>query len=139
MTTPAPRFALTPLHRLRPHERIDPKRVERLSEQIRHDATVRNPVVVDEATHVILDGHHRYHALDRLNCKLVPCHLIDYMDPTVRVERWDNGRPMDKKQLLEHGLEGTLLPAKTTRHRTLNELPPHPTPLKELRPEEDAR
>lgn len=136
MTTPAPRISLIPIHRLRPHEQIDHERVEQLSEQIRNDKTVNQPVVVDEATNVILDGHHRYHALDRLGCTLVPCHLVDYMDPTIRVERWDNGRPMDKKQLLQHGLNGTLLPAKTTRHRTLNDLPPHPTPLKQLRPNE---
>lgn len=136
MTAP-PRFALVQLDQLRPHEEVDPDRVKRLSEEIREDGTIHSPVIADEATSVILDGHHRYRALRELGCQMVPCHLVDYMDPMIRVEAWDDGRPIDKGALIKRGLSGDLLPAKTTRHRTLKGLPAKPTPLERLRPRED--
>ncbi len=133
MTTP-PRFALVPRRRLHPHEETDPARVKRLSEAIREDAMIYNPVIVDEGTRVILDGHHRFHALGELGCRLIPCHLVDYLDPMIRVEGWENGEPLDKHALLEKGLSGELLPVKTTRHRTLRDIPQKATPLAKLRP-----
>lgn len=138
MTAP-PRFALVQLDRLLPHEEIDPDRVKRLSKEIREDEMIYSPVIVDESTNVILDGHHRFHALRELGCRLAPCHLVDYMDPMIRVEAWEDGRPIDKPLLIKRGLSGDLLPAKTTRHRTLKSLPSKPTPIAHLRPREERR
>lgn len=123
---------------LRPHEEIDPDSVRKLAEQIREDGVVQSPVVVDAGTRVILDGHHRYAAMDRLGCQLAPCHLVDYGDPSIRVERWDDGSPMDKDELIARALSGDLYPRKTSRHRRLAALPPRPTPLDELRPREGS-
>lgn len=135
MTARASRFSLVPRQRLRPHEETDAERVKRLADQVREDGALRQPVVVDQGTHVILDGHHRHAALGRLGCRLIPCYLVDYADPTIRVERWEDGRPMDKSEILAHGLSGELLDRKTSRHRTLNELPRRETALAAMRPE----
>lgn len=138
MTPGAPRFALVPLRGLRPHEETDPKTVAELADRIETDGCLQTPVVVDQGSRVILDGHHRYRALERLGCRLAACHLVDYMDPSIQVDRWDDGRPMDKQALIGHALSGELYPIKTSRHRRLARLPNDPTPLAWLHPEEDA-
>lgn len=132
MTSPAPTFALLRPSVLRPHEHVDDDGVERLSKQLVSDGEIQRPVVVDEATHVILDGHHRFAALQRLGCRLVPCHLVDYNDPAIRVVRWDDGAPMDKRELVARAMAGELYPIKTSRHTTLRRLPNRATPLSVL-------
>lgn len=127
------RFALVPRASLRPHEHVDEDRVKRLAGRIREDGALRHPVVVDEGARVILDGHHRHAALGELGCALAPCYLVDYMDPTIQVQRWEDGRPMDKREIVAHALDGDLLPRKTSRHRTLGELPERVTPVHALR------
>ncbi len=136
MTAGSSRFSLLPLRWLRPHEEVDDERVKRLTDEIRADGRIYSPVIVDEGTRVLLDGHHRYGALKRLGCTLAPCHLVDYSDPAIRVEHWDDGRPMDKQALIRHAMAGELYPKKTSRHRRLAKLPERPTPIDELRPGE---
>lgn len=139
MTPGSPRFALVPADQLRPHEEVEPAAVKRLAEEIKGDGVVQSPVVVDAGSKVILDGHHRFAALDRLGCKLVPCHLVDYADPSIRVERWSDGRPMSKDELVARALTGELYPQKTSRHQRLAALPDDPTDLRKLRPREGER
>lgn len=139
MTAASSRFALVPLRWLRPHEEVDDEDVKRLTDQIVSDGAIYSPVTVDEGTRVILDGHHRYAALSQLGCELAPCHLVDYTDPKIQVERWEDGRPMDKPTLVSRALAGDLYPHKTSRHRSLAALPDRATPLDHCRPEGRTR
>lgn len=139
MTAGSARFSLVPLSKLRPHEEIDGDDVKRLADRIEEDGVVQNPVIVDEGTKVILDGHHRFSALERLECSLVPCHLVDYTDPSIQVERWDDGTPMAKVELVARALSGDLYPLKTSRHERMATLPARPTPLERLRPRRAGR
>jgi len=132
------RYVIVPRRTLTPHEETDPEDVKQLEHQLREDGYVARPVTVDDGSGVILDGHHRYEALSRLGCELIPCHMIDYADPGVRVEAWSDGRRMQKQELVSRALRGELYPVKTSRHRTLNRLPNHPTELDRLRRGEDA-
>lgn len=132
LTATAPRFELLTREKLRPHEKVDEDAVEKLAAQLRAEGALMRPVVVDAATRVILDGHHRFAALSRLGARLIPCHLVDYNDPAIRVERWDDGSPMDKRELIGRALSGDLLPIKTSKHTTLRRLPNRLTPLTKL-------
>jgi len=49
---------------------------------------LRHPLIADQSTGVILDGTHRLAALKALDCRLVPCALVEYNDPRILVERW---------------------------------------------------
>ena len=134
MSGAAVEFRLLPLSSLKPHEATDPDHVAELADRIAEDGVIFKPIVVDRGTRVVLDGHHRHGALSALACRLAPCHVVDYNDPGIRVERWEDGTPMDKDELIDHALTGELMPIKTSRHRTLRALPPEPTRLTELRP-----
>jgi ParB-like chromosome segregation protein Spo0J len=133
LTGSSPRYHLLAVDRLTPHEEVDLDDVKQLVQRIREDGEVREPVLVDRSTEVILDGHHRFHALQRLGCRLIPCFLVDYLEPTIVVERWGTRELMGKHELLQQALAGERYPIKTSQHRTLFPLPERPTSIAELR------
>lgn len=134
LTGPVPRFSLIPARWLVRHEQVDDEHVDRLATRIEAEGALFKPIVADEGSYVVLDGHHRFAALVRLGCRLAPCHLVDYNDPAIQVEHWENGAPMSKIDLVSNALNGQLYPIKTSRHRTLREMPAQPTPLRRLHP-----
>jgi hypothetical protein len=73
---------------LKPHEEVIEEAVKKLTDEIRRDGVVRDPLIVDEASRVILDGTHRFTALKRLGCRFIPCCLLDYMNPQISVGSW---------------------------------------------------
>jgi hypothetical protein len=73
---------------LRPHEEVIEDVVAKLAEAIRRDGVVRDPLIVDQEDHIVLDGMHRFSALKRLNCRFAPCCLLDYMSPQITVGSW---------------------------------------------------
>jgi len=90
-------------------------------------------VVVDRVSFVILDGHHRVLALQRLGCGLIPAYLVDYSDPGIVV--WPRRReiPVSKESVIASGLCGRLYPPKTSRHEWAYPLNERPVPLALLR------
>jgi len=125
-------YALLSAHELKAHEQVEAAAVSELARAIREQGVVERPVVVDEKTRVILDGHHRFAALTQLACVRIPCYLVDYSDPSITVDRWDGGGPLEKRTILDAAAHDRLLAPKTSRHPTLRDLPERPTPLDEL-------
>jgi L-serine kinase (ADP) len=127
-----PRFELVPLARLREHEEIVAADVVQLVAEIRASGRVDHPIWVDGSTGAILNGHHRFAALRALGAARAPAWVFDYADPRIRLERWREGPPISKAEVLRRSSERRPFPPKTTRHRLELELPAHPTPLTEL-------
>lgn len=123
---------LVPIDSLRPHEEIDPADVEWLAGELAQTGVFREPIWVGEEENVILNGHHRFAALQRLGASRVPAWVFPYLDDSVSLGRWSPGPPITKQEVLERAKAGRLFPLKTTRHRLSFELPPHPTPTSEL-------
>lgn len=127
------RFALVPTDELRPHEEVEPGRVEELVETLEEEGVFLDPVVVDEATRTVLDGHHRLEAARRLELRLTPVHLVDYRGDPIELETWREDRePPSKDEVLRRAREGDLFPPKTTRHLNLDDLGPVPVDLEGL-------
>jgi len=101
---------------LKPHEEICPVHLQSLRNKIKKDGCVKDPIIVDKNTMVILDGHHRYNALKSMNCKFCPCCLVDYQSDEIGVACWREGEKIKKSQVLNAGLTANLLPPKTSRH-----------------------
>lgn len=76
------------IEELKPHEEVIETLVNKLAAEIRKDDVVRDPLIVDQDYHVILDGMHRFKALKRLKCRFAPCCLLDYMNPQITVGSW---------------------------------------------------
>jgi len=127
-------FQLLPIDRLRSHEEIDPKKVEELVAELGRTRRFLEPIWVARDSHVILNGHHRVEALRRLGADRVPAWVVDYHSPAVRVDRWDDGPPIAKEEVVRRAHGHELFPPKTTRHKIEVDLPPCDVPLEELVP-----
>lgn len=79
---------LLEIDKLKSHEEIIPEKLNSLIDEIKRDGVIKEPVIVDKETLVVLDGHHRVEALRKLGCRLIPVLLVNYFDPSIRVERW---------------------------------------------------
>lgn len=109
-------FGIVNVTGLIPHEQIMEDHLRELLETIRHDGVLRQPVIVDRASMVILDGHHRVSAIKRLSCPLIPAYLVDYNDPSIVVHPRRADIPVDKESVVRTGLGGIPYPPLTSRH-----------------------
>ncbi len=134
--SPAPSFELVPARTLLPHEQIDEADVERLASDLRKRGLLEEPIWVARRERVILNGHHRFAALQRLGARWVPAWVIDYADPEMELARWGSGPPLTKQEVIRRARAGELFPPKTSRHIWHGPTPaPHPTTLAELQAE----
>lgn len=78
---------LEEIKKLHIHEEIIPRIVKWLSIEIKR-GIIKDPVIVDKETLVVLDGMHRVAALQHLGYKLIPICLVNYNNPSIRVESW---------------------------------------------------
>jgi hypothetical protein len=101
---------------LKEHEEIRPDYLEELKNQILWDGILKMPIAVDKNTCIILDGHHRLHALKRLGCKKIPVVLVDYQSPEIEVIAWREGETMTKEKIIDTALSGKRMPSKTSKH-----------------------
>lgn len=81
-------IALAPTDRLHIHEETIPERVSGLGDRIMRDGVQSAPIIVDRGTYVVLDGMHRVAVMKRLGCRFTCVCLVDYFDPSIKVQRW---------------------------------------------------
>ncbi len=104
------------LETLKEHEEIRPEYLEQLKNEILLDGILKMPIAVDKATSIILDGHHRLHALKRIGCKRIPVILFDYQSAEIKVVPHRDGEPVTKEMVIQTVLEGKRMPPKTSKH-----------------------
>ena len=113
---------LIELTKLRYHEQVDKDHVNELVNQINQDGYIKNPIIVDDKHHIILDGHHRTQALRQLGAKLIPVYMVNYFDHNIKVylrRKILLNQPI-KQAVVSYGLQSKLFPSKTTRHLIYN-------------------
>jgi hypothetical protein len=81
-------ISLIQIENLKPHEEVIPNAVHALAEEIRLQNEVRDPLIVDRCSLVVLDGMHRHSSLKKLGCRFAPCCLLDYDDSQIKVGSW---------------------------------------------------
>jgi hypothetical protein len=122
--TAGARIVLLPVDALRPHEKGSPLYFQLLRQEILKDGMLKYPIIVDEKTHVILDGMHRWLAIKSLGCTLIPVMLVDvFQDSKIRVGRrrihrytGDTDTEVSIEQVISAGLSGSLMKPRSTRH-----------------------
>jgi hypothetical protein len=80
--------AVVGIDEVKPHEETIPSLLSQLTAEIRRDGILRNPIVVDRESLVILDGMHRLAALKSLGCLRIPVCLVEYSSPFVKLGCW---------------------------------------------------
>jgi hypothetical protein len=109
------------IEELREHEEIRPNYLEELKNEILSDGMLKMPIAVDRDTYIILDGHHRLHALKKIGCKKIPVILVDYQSPEIEVIPWREGEKITKEMIIDTALTGKRMRPKTSRHMILVE------------------
>lgn len=79
---------LSPSNTLFIHEETISDRVAELKDSFLHEGVVKDPVVVDANSCVVLDGMHRVAALRELHCFCIPVCAVDYLNPSIEVGVW---------------------------------------------------
>jgi len=104
------------LKKLKEHEEVSLDHLIQLKREIEKDGFLRNPIIVDKDTNIILDGHHRFNILKQLNCTKILAYFVDYSSSEIKVKNWGEGEKIMKKDVIKAGLTGKKLPVKTSRH-----------------------
>jgi ParB-like chromosome segregation protein Spo0J len=104
------------IRKLNPHEQVIKENLKKLLTSLKVEKRLREPIIVDEETKVILDGHHRAKAFSLLGLKEIPCKLVDYSSEDISVEPHQNGE-VTKEDVIQKGLSDGLFPPKTSKHR----------------------
>jgi len=114
-------IVLINIEELKEHEEIRPDYLEELKNEILSDGILKMPIAVDKHTYIILDGHHRLHALKKIGCKKIPVILVDYQSPEIEVIPWREGETITKEMIIRTSLTGNRMPPKTSRHMIMVE------------------
>jgi len=117
--------SIVEISRLKGHERTDEVRLRNLRDEIKSDGMLMRPIVVDEKTNVILDGHHRMEALGLLGCSRIPVCYVDYTSERIGVLCMNKDLEITKSKVIEAALKDEPFPPKSTWHyitssKTLN-------------------
>ncbi|MBL6881380.1 MAG: ParB N-terminal domain-containing protein [Candidatus Poseidoniaceae archaeon] len=126
---------LVPLEWLKPHEEIKVKNMKKLLDMTLRWNGFTKPLIVDKATGVILDGHHRHAVAMRLELARIPVIVVDYFDnESIDIELWPASEleEITKQDVIDMALSDHLYPPKTTRHRIADYLPPIHVSLEKL-------
>jgi hypothetical protein len=82
------RITFLSLQQLNPHEDTIGSEVESLKRAILSERRVRDPIIVDQQTSVVLDGMHRLAAMHSLEARRIPVCQVDYQNPAIQLKRW---------------------------------------------------
>jgi len=120
---------------LRGHEEVIPSNLEKRISKLLNKGFYK-PIIVDAASLVILDGHHKWTAAGLLDLDRVPVIMVEYIeDDTVLVDVWPDceKKSITKDEVLEMGISDGVFPPKTSRHSFSFSVPSIQIPLEELR------
>ena len=109
---------LVDISKLKSHERVNKNHLKRIIREFQTSRVIRNPVVIDRKTFVVLDGHHRVAALKILGCQKIPVMFVNYQSNKVRVylRRKNLLQEIIKEIVIKRAFSGFCFPIKTTRH-----------------------
>ena len=103
---------------LKPHEALRERKAGNFLRFARRTKGLRTkPILIDRATGVILDGHHRYWVCRNLGCTKIPCVCVDYLeDASIHVLPRRKDISISKEEVIRMGLSAVTYPPKTTKH-----------------------
>jgi hypothetical protein len=114
---------LLDLSRLKGHEKTSPARNKHVRRLLLKSGSFTKPIIVDKASGVILDGHHRVFVLRKLGCRKIPALAINYRSAIIKVNSRRKNYKVTKEIVLSRARKNRLFPYKTTKHLLKANLP----------------
>lgn len=102
---------LVPIENIRPHEMGIYELEKKITESIRNNGVVIDPIIADTKLGMIIDGTHRWMALKNLRIDYIPTIPTDYVSGGVKLYRWIriyDGVGIDKYNMLRSHLENKM-------------------------------
>ena len=98
-----------------PHEKIIEKNTSTISNFLKsfNEYIILSSILCCSKTMVIIDGHHRFFSLKKLGFKKIPVTKINYFSSDIKTSM---DQKYSKDQIIDHGINGTLLEPKSTSH-----------------------
>jgi len=116
-------YSIVPISELKPLEKVFPHHLKNLRKKIIQDGRIRQPLIADKETGIILDGSHRYVFLLMEGYTYAPVTFVDYNSQyisvgTSRVHKFfvDTPSGISKEEVIRRGLSGEVFHPRTTRH-----------------------
>jgi ParB-like chromosome segregation protein Spo0J len=110
------RICIADISSLKAHERVDENRLKALKDEIWFDRIIKKPIVVDEKTNMIIDGHHRVEALKLIGCTKIPVCYVDYTCDIIGLKSMIKNLEITKDKVLEAALNNNPFKPKSTWH-----------------------
>lgn len=108
---------LVPIKNIKQHEQLLFKNLRKVKAQIIKTKLFKVPIIIDKKTLIVLDGHHRLNSCKQIGLNKIPCILVDYFnDSKIKVVSRRKNFIVNKKIVVERGLNNQLFPPKTTKH-----------------------
>jgi hypothetical protein len=85
---PPPEFKIVPIDAIHPHEEYDSQILLEITNSLRVEGKLHDPLLISSDNCVIMDGTHRYWALTRLHCRSVPVAIYSYSSEYVGIGCW---------------------------------------------------
>ncbi|HVB11576.1 MAG TPA: hypothetical protein VNE86_00485 [Nitrososphaerales archaeon] len=82
------KLSIVPIDEITPHEQTVPSLLQIVRNDMKRTGFQRDPILVDEKTHLALDGMHRIESLRLLKAKYALCAEYNYFDGAIKLERW---------------------------------------------------
>lgn len=101
---------------LKRHEEMDIDRALALLDEIVEQDRWTHPLLVEEDTGTILDGHHRFWCACQLGLQRVPALLVRYNDAALEVSSWRADVEVTRELVMAAAASGVLMPKKTSKH-----------------------
>ena len=102
-----------------PHEEVVMERMDKLVEYLTSlkPYIIIPSILICSKTNMIIDGHHRFYALQKLGYEKVPITRINYDSNLIKTHIEDT---ITKNILLEAALSGKMLPPKSSFHHIID-------------------
>ena len=98
-----------------PHEKVSNRGINQLNNYIGniHPEIILPSILICNKTNVIIDGHHRFHALKLLEVDLIPVSLIDYNSDLILTNKKNS---LSKEEIINSAKDNNILPPRTSKH-----------------------
>jgi hypothetical protein len=120
-------LSIEPIDKVFPHEEILPDVLGAIGESLKNSASQLDPVIIDNATGVALDGMHRVEALRSMGASKILACRVDYGIDSIKVGRWLRAYEGTSNPLLED-LKVRLNLTRVSRAEALSEVEGHRVP-----------
>ena len=98
-----------------PHEKVTLKGIHKLKNYLNnaHSEIILPSILVCNKSNVIIDGHHRFHALKLLEVDQIPVSMIDYNSDLILTNEKNS---LSKETIITSAKNNKIFPPRTSKH-----------------------